>query len=206
MRLPAHLHISPESCKRLMPVLFSEVEALQKLSESRRVDAAVAMCIAELFRVALERAETGASIEEEDDSKTEQTQAPALWHCLAEALLGGRLERHPYWRALSKSFPLSEVLAPSPEADYVRMMSGDIFAVYHCMAENLSAEALHPAMTVGLFWQARLGLLTRQFETPHGLALIPVCDMFNHSAKPSAMQVWTKGDDAFNIQALRAIS
>lgn len=189
IRMPAGLHISPETCRQVMPHLFAAVEALPSVSEGRRVEVALTACVAAVLRaIAFDL----------------EIVAPTLWLPYAEVLLGERFDAHPYWRSLSDK-EVSRVFEPSGEAAYARMMAGDAIALHELIVEGVRPEVLGPNFEIGLFLQARLCLLTREFDTPRGSALVPILDLCNHSAtNPGAHQSWDLANDAMVVRALRA--
>jgi len=70
--------------------------------------------------------------------------------------------------------------------------------------EDDSIKEITPDGEAGLFLQAKLCLLSREFGTPHGSALVPICDFCNHSNNPGAHQSWDLQTDTFVVKALRA--
>ncbi|CAE8655941.1 unnamed protein product, partial [Polarella glacialis] len=85
-RVPAGLHFSRQSCKKLMPEVFVACEQLPSAVPEKREEAADALCMALLLLGARARS------------------APQLWHCCADSLLGLAAdfeENHPYIRALA---------------------------------------------------------------------------------------------------------
>jgi len=78
-------------------------------------------------------------------------------------------------------------------------MLGDLFAIY-----GICSKLPEVAFNTGLFFQARLASLTRQFGTPHGSALVPLVDFCNHAPQPSANQEWDVCEDTMVLRALRS--
>ncbi|CAK0819867.1 unnamed protein product [Prorocentrum cordatum] len=113
----------------------------------------------------------------------------AIYIC--EALLCERFDGHPHWRGLADGEAYQALLEPSGEGAHARLMGGDACATHDLVAGGLAAEDIAPVLPdSGLFLAARLCLLTREFGTPHGSALVPVVDLCNHSSEPGVHQRW----------------
>lgn len=204
IRMPARLHISPKTCRRLMPKLYEAVAAASNISEARRGEVAQTACVATLLRAASFNLGPGLQPGVEGESPFAKLKVPSLWKSYSESLLGEDFEGHPYWRALKELDVLKAALEPSAEAAYARMMGGDAIAIHELVVAAVPAEALEPPISVGDFLQGRLCLLTREFGTPAGSALVPIADLCNHSATPGAVQRWSFDDDAMIVVATRA--
>lgn len=204
VRVPAGLHISPETCSQVFPELCAKVEAVSSIAEGRRTEAAQTACVAALLRAAVLRLEEQEGVVSRPAHKEPRWRAPPLWHRYAEALLGENFEGHPYWRSLKEPAKLKACLEPSGEAEYSRIMAGDAIAIYELITEAVHPDLLDPHFDVGLFLQSRMCLLTREFGTPRGSALVPVVDFCNHSPNPGAHQRWSFEEDAMIVIALRA--
>merc|ERR1712008_421358 len=83
-------------------------------------------------------------------------------------------------------------------------MAGDSIAVWELLMEDDIIREIIPDGEAGLFLQAKLCLLSREFGTPHGSALVPVADFCNHSDNPGVHQTWDLQTDTFIVKALRA--
>eukprot|EP00419_Tripos_fusus_P022084 CAMPEP_0172700252 /NCGR_PEP_ID=MMETSP1074-20121228/30770_1 /TAXON_ID=2916 /ORGANISM="Ceratium fusus, Strain PA161109" /LENGTH=625 /DNA_ID=CAMNT_0013521601 /DNA_START=56 /DNA_END=1933 /DNA_ORIENTATION=+ len=198
LRIPAGIHVSPATCRQLMPELWNAVEAHKRISESRRTETALTACTAELLRFAsahqgLRSATVGRC-----------WRMPTVWPFYSEALLGENFESHPYWKALCHRDMLRAVFEPSCEAEHARTMAGDSIAIWELIMEDDIIREIIPDGEAGLFLQAKLCLLSREFGTPHGSALVPVVDFCNHSENPGVHQSWDLQTDTFVVKALRA--
>ncbi|CAE8695075.1 unnamed protein product, partial [Polarella glacialis] len=83
--------------------------------------------------------------------------------------------------------------------------AGDCVAVHDFVKEGLPEwpEMVGSGFDSGIFMSARLSLLSREFATRHGSALVPLVDLCNHSATPAAHQSWDLQGDAMVITAVR---
>eukprot|EP00928_Gymnodinium_smaydae_P056861 TRINITY_DN40167_c0_g1_i1.p1 TRINITY_DN40167_c0_g1~~TRINITY_DN40167_c0_g1_i1.p1 ORF type:complete len:538 (-),score=87.95 TRINITY_DN40167_c0_g1_i1:446-2014(-) len=196
--VPASLLVSPPSCRRVMPKLFEAFQALPTAVEERRAEAARATCLALLIRASMARTDGGACKESD-----EVASAPPLWHRCADRLLGESMSDHPYCRSRSNPNVFQEQLAPSSEFQHVNALQEYVMTVFDCIVKCVDASLLGPGFTPGLFFQAWLSLLTRNFASPHGSAFVPLVDLFNHSPNPGMDVDWDAGKDSIVVTARR---
>lgn len=197
--VPAGLHISPATCSQVMPLLYDSVLTLDSISPHRQQEAALTACVAAVLLPAIQRHQ-GRSQPELDLGGLPQ---PLLWRCYATALLGEDFDSHPQWRAMQNFAEVHELLSPSWEAPYSQMLAFDAVALCDTIASELEHLATALELHLGRFLQARLCLLTREFGTPRGSALVPLVDFCNHSAFPGAQQTWDFQKDSMVVRAMR---
>mmetsp|Transcript_86883 Transcript_86883/g.190845 ORF Transcript_86883/g.190845 Transcript_86883/m.190845 type:complete len:653 (+) Transcript_86883:229-2187(+) len=200
-RIPARLHLSSVSCKEIFPELFRYATRIEQLSESRRVEASLSLCLAVLMADVVTGTTTC-----EDRCPEASKRILALWKVYAWSMLGLNFEDHPWWRSLRNAEEFNKAFQPSSEAEYARTMAGDAIAIHGILAGSLSPDLLGPGgFDVGLFLQARLSFLTREFGTPHDSSLVPLLDFCNHQNNPNAHQTWDVNDDSMVVKATRTI-
>jgi len=194
-RVPASLHISPPTCREAMPELCSAVDALPGLFH--HTEAGHAACLTALLSNALERIDGMAS-------RACGHPAAELWDCYAHACLGEDFSKHPYVLAMLDIVTLHRKLSPSSVAKHAAMMVGHTLAVRDVIHRGVDPRLQGARAHSGVFLQAQLCLLSREFKTPKGSSLVPVVDLLNHSTTPGLRQRWEQEGPAMVLTATRS--
>jgi len=191
-RIPPSLFLSPASCEMEFPELFGAVRGMQSLAEGRREEAALCACLTHLLHSA--RRGNGCS------------KCPrAVWSLYAAALLGESFVGHPYWRCIHDYACVRSLLEPSNEHSSMVTMAGDVIALHSNLSGHIDQEVLGPEFDLGVYFQARLCVLTRLFHHGRVPVLVPIIDFCNHAADPGAS--WQFGTDgAMVLTATRSHS
>lgn len=199
MKLP--LCLTPSTLKQAMPDTWNGVVNLPGVMPRIVTDSAICACLTRLMIAAIDRVVAG------------QTAAPSgrpssVWATYCEALLGEDFEGHPYWRAIGGQADGERQMQPSPEWEHASTMAGDVLQTFSRLKANLDAELIGgERFEAGLFLQARLCMLSRIFATDEEPALVPVVDLFNHSADNGVEWGWDASSPeggAMVVTALRA--
>jgi len=119
-----------------------------------------------------------------------------VWEAYADKLLAEDFAWHPYRRGATDPAAMRASLAPSAEAEYLISMAEDIIAVHTSLKDKRSSTHFAEAVELGMFFRARLSMLTRVFQTSCDSSLVPVADLFNHSHGSEPGLVWRWDEDA----------
>eukprot|EP00933_Yihiella_yeosuensis_P026734 TRINITY_DN20786_c0_g1_i2.p1 TRINITY_DN20786_c0_g1~~TRINITY_DN20786_c0_g1_i2.p1 ORF type:complete len:623 (-),score=100.09 TRINITY_DN20786_c0_g1_i2:441-2309(-) len=203
LRVPASLHVSEATCKAKLPELFEAVRTSQDISQSRRTEAALTSCVSALLCDAFARASCRSASQSQRNEFNGSF--PDLWLPYATLLAGENFGFHPFWRCLLEPGYYEKRMGPSGEPAYYRLMSGDCIAVHDIIKESVPRwqELVGQAFEPGIYMHARLSLLSREFGTKYGSALVPIIDLCNHSSAPGAHQSWDYEGDALALTAVR---
>merc|ERR1712107_480640 len=128
-----------------------------------------------------------------------------VWTPEAELLLSLSVAFHPYVKSAEQADALKKDLSPSLEFEHVAALVGYVFTVFNCINEKVDAHLLPRGFNRGLFLKSWVCLLSRSIKTPHGSALIPAVDMFNHKPDADAILDWDPETDALVVKACRPV-
>eukprot|EP00928_Gymnodinium_smaydae_P032737 TRINITY_DN23633_c0_g1_i1.p1 TRINITY_DN23633_c0_g1~~TRINITY_DN23633_c0_g1_i1.p1 ORF type:complete len:667 (+),score=158.07 TRINITY_DN23633_c0_g1_i1:29-2002(+) len=211
-RIPVSVHLTPKLAEALRPDLG---EALDKVaffqnSPLRREKAMSGVFLAQLLHAAERRAAGDAGATARPSSGA--CDAEVAWRTLeayADVLLGVDFSSHVYMDAARDFEALDAEFAPSPQADYIMDMACDLEDMYDALRNDVGArEALGPAFapeTAGRpFFLARLCLVTRVFLAECSMSLVPVVDLFNHSANHGVEWMYREAEKSMVVTAIRA--
>merc|ERR1712232_834733 len=76
----------------------------------------------------------------------------------------------------------------------------------NCVIEKVDASLLPKSFNKALFLKAWVCVLSRSIKTPHGSAVIPAVDMFNHRPEPDAILDWDDDSDTLIVRACRKVA
>lgn len=197
-KMPSSLLVSRAECEKQMRVVFVALAKLEFPSEDRRAEAAHVTCIAVQLQVAAHN--FGHSVDVNDTMKKLAADVPAAWKHCANGLLDLNFQDHPYILALRKS--IDDNNSPSPEVAHAIEAANYVLAVH----KKITAlqDMIKVCVDVRYFMHSWLCLLTRQFGTPDGSAMVPLVEFFNHSSHAGADQDWDEEGDAVVIRSCRA--
>lgn len=201
MRIPADLHISEATCASKMSLLFNAIASDSScISPLRRQEVGLTACVSALMCDAFSRAQQ----RQERSSITQDI--PELWHRYADMLVAENFAGHPYVRCLTNPGMYQRAMAPSGEPAHYELMAGDTLAINSLVKQAVPAwsHLIGKEFRPGIYMGAKLSLLSREFGTKHGSALVPIVDLCNHSAHYGARQSWDKVQDAMVVTAARA--
>lgn len=113
-----------------------------------------------------------------------------VWEAYADKLLAEDFACHPYCRAATDPAAMRTNLEPSAEPEYVIGMVEDIIAAHSSLKEKKRRTHFAEAIELGMFFRAKLSMLTRAFQTCCDSSLVPVVDLFNHSPGTGKGVIW----------------
>jgi len=190
LRIPAKLHLSPGTARVAMPELFDQVSSLATLTPRLRKEVGRVVFVARLLVQAIARLSAG--VEAVPDGSD-----VSVWAFYADALVGENFEGHPHWRSLEDAAQVRAFLSPSPEWEHMETMSKEVINAHRVIVQGIP-QLLQEGVEPGIYLQARLCMLTREFNTSNFASLVPVVDLMNHSADAGA-------DWKFNEETLEMV-
>jgi len=208
-RIPLKLHISEHKSKEAAPQLHDSMEKAPGIPNERCDEAGLSSFLTLLLHNAEDRAverasreARGEAIAEDDMTMGEIPEGMSaepdvwrVWERYFDGLLAEDFLWHPYRQAASDIQAFREGMKPSPETQHVISMANDIIAVHGCAKGHVPKE-LGQRFELSMFLRARMSVLSRVFHAKHGSTLVPVVDLFNHTANPSVLWRWCDVDDA----------
>eukprot|EP00929_Paragymnodinium_shiwhaense_P074619 TRINITY_DN38199_c0_g1_i1.p1 TRINITY_DN38199_c0_g1~~TRINITY_DN38199_c0_g1_i1.p1 ORF type:complete len:484 (+),score=71.03 TRINITY_DN38199_c0_g1_i1:168-1619(+) len=206
-RIPARLHISRKNVRECVSNVFEACDQrLPSSDEDRRAEAAHMLAIALLLleRHGVHRG-SGQVNELQQSDIAGKGASPKVWQYCADLLLALDVDFHPYCKFAFHAESLRAAIAPSKEYEHVAGLVGYVFTVYDCICDKVGSEILPPTFSKEAFLKAWVCLLSRSIQTPHGSALIPAVDMFNHSSEPDAILDWDEAQDSLVVTAVSSV-
>merc|ERR1712107_147463 len=97
---------------------------------------------------------------------------------------------------------MTNMLHPSGEVDFYKDMLRDCIEVYKTLCKQIPEELLGPRFEFGMYFRARMSILSRVFQTPvTNSALVPVVDFFNHGTSPGASWGYSEESHSMTLVA-----
>eukprot|EP00929_Paragymnodinium_shiwhaense_P035924 TRINITY_DN19324_c0_g1_i2.p1 TRINITY_DN19324_c0_g1~~TRINITY_DN19324_c0_g1_i2.p1 ORF type:complete len:716 (-),score=161.96 TRINITY_DN19324_c0_g1_i2:563-2710(-) len=209
-----------EARKHLPSHLFSH----QSSAAQPDLELALAAWLARLLALSIHGRE-GRRCGEGKEACSDDAAVQEVWSAYCDVLLGEDFSGHPYWLAMGSPPEAwaKDLMLPSREWEHAYVMARRILAMHAAVVKAAllpspagsplpasvptgcaaAEEVAASAVSAGLFVQAWLARRTRAFHTSHGSSLVPVVDLFNHSAKHGADWRWDKASGDMVLTALR---